>query len=128
MVGQAAILGGHYMNPYDKSSDTKLATQPQTEESALDGGNKTVSDTSPVASEGKQANPGANKKRRWRYRPWNATECNWCGTELTPETSLYTHDVPLDQGGTMDITNVVAVCEACYQASGRQVLCAFRFH
>jgi hypothetical protein len=46
------------------------------------------------------------------------SRCKWCGDDLTDKNFSLTFDLPIDQGGSPEIENVVAICTSCFFHKG----------
>jgi hypothetical protein len=46
------------------------------------------------------------------------SRCKWCGDDLTDKNLSLTFDIPIDQGGSPEIENVVAICTSCFFHKG----------
>lgn len=53
--------------------------------------------------------------------------CAICGRNLTPETSIIDHKLPLSMGGTNDYTNLQLVCTACNARAGKYSYLGYQF-
>jgi hypothetical protein len=49
-----------------------------------------------------------------RLRFSEPSRCKWCGDDLTDKNLSLTFDLPIDQGGSPEIENVVAICASCF--------------
>jgi hypothetical protein len=53
-----------------------------------------------------------------RLKVSEPSRCKWCGDDLTDKNFSLTFDVPIDQGGSPEIENVVAICTSCFFHKG----------
>jgi hypothetical protein len=53
-----------------------------------------------------------------RYQFSEPSRCKWCEDDLTDKNLSLTFDVPIDQGGSPEIENVVAICTSCFFQKG----------
>ena len=52
-------------------------------------------------------------------------QCCYCMTSLTTETITMEHIIPLQYGGTNDISNLTIACQPCNSARGSQTIGAY---
>jgi hypothetical protein len=56
--------------------------------------------------------------RHLRHEFREPTHCKWCDEALTADNLTLTFDKPLDEGGSAEIENVVAICKQCFFHKG----------
>lgn len=50
--------------------------------------------------------------------PFGARDCRYCGDRLKPKTFSLDHRIPVDRGGSWDLSNLDVICEKCNRAKG----------
>jgi 5-methylcytosine-specific restriction endonuclease McrA len=61
------------------------------------------------------------------HREDGTVACKWCGKILTAMDLSIDHIDPVDQGGTLDFTNLACVCDECNRLKGGLTVRAFEW-